>query len=144
MNIKKFNTDEEAVSPVIGVILMVAITVILAAVIGAFVLDLGSNQQENVNAGVSFDQSGSEVTIQLTDSGNADGIYLNTDSGDPSWVDSSGNAQTDKSTAGYALENVGDSVTIDTGSGDFSGTTEITVIAESGDSENVINNYEVN
>lgn len=38
------NDDEErAVSPVIGVILMVAITVILAAVIGAFVLQLGDN-----------------------------------------------------------------------------------------------------
>jgi len=33
--------EERAVSPVIGVILMVAITVILAAVIAAFVLDLG-------------------------------------------------------------------------------------------------------
>ncbi len=33
--------DDEAVSPVIGVILMVAITVILAAVIGTFVLGLG-------------------------------------------------------------------------------------------------------
>jgi flagellin-like protein len=36
-------TDEDAVSPVIGVILMVAITVILAAVIGTFVLGLGGN-----------------------------------------------------------------------------------------------------
>lgn len=39
-----FRTDEEgerAVSPVIGVILMVAITVILAAVIASFVLGLG-------------------------------------------------------------------------------------------------------
>ena len=35
--------DERAVSPVIGVILMVAITVILAAVIGAFVLQLGDS-----------------------------------------------------------------------------------------------------
>jgi len=35
------NSDERAVSPVIGVILMVAITVILAAVIGTFVLGLG-------------------------------------------------------------------------------------------------------
>ncbi|MFC6795396.1 type IV pilin [Halobaculum halobium] len=32
------NDDDRAVSPVIGVILMVAITVILAAVIGSFVL----------------------------------------------------------------------------------------------------------
>jgi flagellin-like protein len=34
--------SDRAVSPVIGVILMVAITVILAAVIGAFVLDIGN------------------------------------------------------------------------------------------------------
>ena len=40
---KKFSKDEEAVSPVIGVILMVAITVILAAVIAAFVFGMGGN-----------------------------------------------------------------------------------------------------
>ncbi len=38
-----FRENEEAVSPVIGVILMVAITVILAAVIAAFVFGMGSN-----------------------------------------------------------------------------------------------------
>ena len=38
-----FNSDDRAVSPVIGVILMVAITVILAAVIGTFVLGLGDS-----------------------------------------------------------------------------------------------------
>jgi len=41
MNIKELLTEDRGVSPVIGVILMVAITVILAAVIGAFVLGLG-------------------------------------------------------------------------------------------------------
>ena len=40
---RKFSKDEEAVSPVIGVILMVAITVILAAVIAAFVFNMGGN-----------------------------------------------------------------------------------------------------
>jgi flagellin-like protein len=44
---------ERAVSPVIGVILMVAITVILAAVIGAFVLEIGDQQETAPNA--SFD-----------------------------------------------------------------------------------------
>ena len=39
-------SDDRAVSPVIGVILMVAITVILAAVIGTFVLGLGDQVQE--------------------------------------------------------------------------------------------------
>jgi flagellin-like protein len=37
--------EHRAVSPVIGVILMVAITVILAAVIGAFVLEIGDQQE---------------------------------------------------------------------------------------------------
>jgi len=39
-----FRRNEDAVSPVIGVILMVAITVILAAVIAAFVFGLGGQQ----------------------------------------------------------------------------------------------------
>ncbi|WP_123619586.1 type IV pilin [Halorubrum sp. CSM-61] len=44
MNLKTaFQGDDRAVSPVIGVILMVAITVILAAVIGTFVLGLGDS-----------------------------------------------------------------------------------------------------
>jgi flagellin-like protein len=38
----KFGRNDEAVSPVIGVILMVAITVILAAVIAAFVFGMGT------------------------------------------------------------------------------------------------------
>jgi len=41
MTFKELLTEERAVSPVIGVILMVAITVILAAVIGTFVIGLG-------------------------------------------------------------------------------------------------------
>ncbi len=41
MQLRKLFDDDEAVSPVIGVILMVAITVILAAVIATFVLGLG-------------------------------------------------------------------------------------------------------
>ena len=43
MNFKQLLTDDDAVSPVIGVILMVAITVILAAVIATFVLGLGDS-----------------------------------------------------------------------------------------------------
>jgi len=41
MQLKQLFDDDDAVSPVIGVILMVAITVILAAVIATFVLGLG-------------------------------------------------------------------------------------------------------
>jgi len=47
MNIRTLVEDDEAVSPVIGVILMVAITVILAAVIATFVLGLGDSLSNN-------------------------------------------------------------------------------------------------
>ncbi|WP_135855041.1 type IV pilin [Halorussus salinus] len=45
MQLNELFADDDAVSPVIGVILMVAITVILAAVIGTFVLGLGDRVQ---------------------------------------------------------------------------------------------------
>ncbi|MFA9516195.1 type IV pilin [Halopenitus sp. H-Gu1] len=53
MKITTLFSDERAVSPVIGVILMVAITVILAAVIGTFVLGLG-NDLQNTQPTASF------------------------------------------------------------------------------------------
>jgi len=66
--------DDDAVSPVIGVILMVAITVILAAVIASFVLGLGDSADKvQPNSSFSFDSeddgSGSNalVTATLTD-----------------------------------------------------------------------------
>jgi len=44
--LKAIFSDDRGVSPVIGVILMVAITVILAAVIGTFVLGLGDSLEQ--------------------------------------------------------------------------------------------------
>ena len=59
MNVKQLFTDDDAVSPVIGVILMVAITVILAAVIGTFVLGLGDQVQSTApQASFNFEFSG--------------------------------------------------------------------------------------
>ena len=49
---KMFKTDEEAVSPVIGVILMVAIVVILAAVIAAFVFGMAGSTGTSKNVGM--------------------------------------------------------------------------------------------
>ncbi|WP_049907681.1 type IV pilin [Haloferax elongans] len=63
MNIKQLFTDSRAVSPVIGVILMVAITVILAAVIGTFVLGLGNQVSTAPQASFTFDYNGSNLTI---------------------------------------------------------------------------------
>ncbi|PGF15772.1 type IV pilin [Natrinema sp. CBA1119] len=56
------DNEERAVSPVIGVILMVAITVILAAVIAAFVLDMGSNQSSPAQAGLDLSNNTSDTS----------------------------------------------------------------------------------
>jgi len=76
-NIRK---EESAVSPVIGVILMVAITVILAAVIGAFVFGMGGNLKKTYNVGVTASQTGPEnVTFTFQGGPDADLVrYLNT------------------------------------------------------------------
>ncbi len=93
MNVKQFLDDDAAVSPVIGVILMVAITVILAAVIGTFVLGLGENVQSTPQAKFNFDynQTGSALTI-THDGGDAidsDNLNITSDTGtDVSWTDS--------------------------------------------------------
>jgi flagellin-like protein len=55
MQVQKLLNDDDAVSPVIGVILMVAITVILAAVIASFVLGLGNTQSTTPTASFGFD-----------------------------------------------------------------------------------------
>lgn len=68
--------DERAVSPVIGVILMVAITVILAAVIAAFVLDLGQSQSASASAGVQYDEDGSDLTVTFVQDDRTDGTGL--------------------------------------------------------------------
>lgn len=76
LNIPSLSGDDRGVSPVIGVILMVAITVILAAVIGTFVLGLGDQLGDSVNAGVSVDQDATNVTVTLVNKGNADSVEV--------------------------------------------------------------------
>ena len=64
-----FKTDDRAVSPVIGVILMVAITVILAAVIGTFVLGLGDQLGDSAPQ-ASFTIDGNDTnSINITKTG---------------------------------------------------------------------------
>ncbi|MXR41404.1 type IV pilin [Halobaculum sp. WSA2] len=70
MNFNALLDDDRAVSPVIGVILMVAITVILAAVIGSFVLGLGNSvQQTSPNANFQFDFDSGAGTATATHTG---------------------------------------------------------------------------
>ncbi|WP_436934096.1 type IV pilin [Halovenus marina] len=71
MQFKQVLSDEDAVSPVIGVILMVAITVILAAVIASFVLGLGDSANEvQPTTSFEFDYESNDLTITV-DSGEA-------------------------------------------------------------------------
>jgi flagellin-like protein len=69
---KLFNqntADDRAVSPVIGVILMVAITVILAAVIGTFVLGLGDQLGDSApQASFEIDSNNTSV-VNVTKTG---------------------------------------------------------------------------
>lgn len=70
MNLKQLFNDDNAVSPVIGVILMVAITVILAAVIATFVLGLGeqvSSTAPQASFGFDYEEiSGSNDELTVT------------------------------------------------------------------------------
>ena len=59
----KFRENEDAVSPVIGVILMVAITVILAAVIAAFVFGMAGNIQTTKNVAATATQQGNDIIV---------------------------------------------------------------------------------
>jgi flagellin-like protein len=101
MQLKQFLDDDRAVSPVIGVILMVAITVILAAVIGTFVLGLGDqvsqttpsasfqfdyDRNENINDTLTITHNGGDTlsTNEVTITAN-DGFRLNDSDASPDW-----------------------------------------------------------
>jgi len=64
-----FTKNDEAVSPVIGVILMVAITVILAAVIAAFVFGMAGNVQKTKVVSVSLARSGASSVVATLQGG---------------------------------------------------------------------------
>ncbi|NLV12304.1 type IV pilin [Haloarcula argentinensis] len=79
----RFKSDDSAVSPVVGVILMVAITVLLAATAATFFLDFGSGNlgQSAPQAAFSFDyESGSPDTLTIEhrsgDSIRAGNLYI--------------------------------------------------------------------
>jgi flagellin-like protein len=134
MKLKQLLTDDDAVSPVIGVILMVAITVILAAVIGTFVLGLGDRVSEaQPNAQFSFEYAegedydgGTHNFVNITHDG-GDGVEADqlevTIGGNSAWK--AGNSDThtiadddwagEKITAGATVEIYDDSGTISDG-----------------------------
>jgi len=144
MNIKQFVQDDEGVSPVIGVILMVAITVILAAVIAAFVLGLGDSGQDTPQMSFDFDYDSSSsppltITAESGDSINEaqvsfGGAYSGTAD---SWAgESSGTNDNEDITAGS-------SATI--ASGDLTSGETLNVVWESssGDDSSILASFDV-
>ena len=72
MKLRNLSDDDSAVSPVIGVILMVAITVILAAVIATFVLGLGDQVSDTApQASFDFDYNSTGNYMNITHTGGA-------------------------------------------------------------------------
>ena len=66
-----YTKNDEAVSPVIGVILMVAITVILAAVIAAFVFGMAGGVSATKNVAITAQRTATN-TISVTNMGGQD------------------------------------------------------------------------
>ena len=149
MQLKQLVADDDAVSPVIGVILMVAITVILAAVIGTFVLGLGENiedtapsttfettYEESNPSGTSCDPNGdsTENTLEIThQSGQtipADRLTVSEEGSDSPWSDCSDSTDT---------VGAGDTATVEV---DQSSTVRLIWTAEGGDQEDTLRTWE--
>lgn len=125
------DTDERGVSPVIGVILMVAITVILAAVIASFVLGFGDSVSQNVQAGADVtEKDDGNVTVTWISEGNAQSLNVTQDGTNTAFVDGEKN-----------MTAVGQSVEIETTATE---TITVTVVAVGeGGSKTVITQEEV-
>ncbi|RLM94884.1 type IV pilin [Halobellus sp. Atlit-38R] len=120
MQLKQLLEDDGAVSPVIGVILMVAITVILAAVIGSFVLNLGQGVQQTApQASFEFDYNTTAGTSNVTIT------HQSGDSITATQLDTAGATWHNESlgwNSSYTTVNAGDSLTKNASDG-FSGQT---------------------
>lgn len=134
---------------------MVAITVILAAVIAAFVLDLGESVDEEAQAGVDINtnQTGESVSVSITSMGNAERVEIRGDVGE-----NEANSRTIDEAAeegdieNYPIEEVGESFELGTNDAEHlgedyqfleedTGTLQVVAITEAG-SETVIQTYD--
>ncbi|ELZ69124.1 hypothetical protein C457_09811 [Haloferax prahovense DSM 18310] len=145
MQIKTMFTESRAVSPVIGVILMVAITVILAAVIGTFVLGLGDQVGDTApQASFSFNYDGTELTITHESGSQIDGDLV-TIAGD---VNVTATADANKwSTLGSDTISAGESVVVkDSGEDGFASGDVVRVVwtSESGSNSATLQKWTYN
>ena len=68
MEVMRLVTDERAVSPVIAVVLMIAVSVILLAIIGTFALQLdGGEGTPRVEFDFEWDDGGTDAGVDATD-----------------------------------------------------------------------------
>ena len=136
MKLNELFADDDAVSPVIGVILMVAITVILAAVIGTFVLGLGSEiETTEPQAQFSFDADSDTEKITVTHDG---GQPV-----DPDNVEVVASSGTDVSCSWDVSEiTAGNSCTTDPALTDEEGTLRVTWESDDGSQTGTLADYE--
>ncbi|MDD3042630.1 MAG: type IV pilin [Methanosarcinaceae archaeon] len=125
MNFRHLFENNKAVSPVIGVVLMVAITVILAAAIGSSVFGEGTSEPApqahlNIKAVSPYDGSSAVVTLE-----HLGGDPINFDSNSTTKVMVAiGTTSTEVNATGLGILNVGDTASLNLNNTD--GTTAIT------------------
>jgi len=145
MDIKELLQDDDAVSPVIGVILMVAITVILAAVIASFVLGLGDSAGDaapqatlsyNAEASGDFaDTTSDGDTITVTHDG---GASIDASNLQVTVSGSSGASQTDMTSTGDVVTSTNWGTSTTAGSTVTLGETGSSAILEDGETVRII------
>lgn len=140
MDVNRLATDRDAVSEVIGVILMVAITVILASVIAVVVLGIGGDTTVAPTADFSFDYDPDTNTVTAThtagDRIRADEVFVRGES-----LASTGNWQTlggeaSRSLGSQSAISSGDSLDVSVTGGDY--VLRVTWEASAGDASSVL------
>ncbi len=117
---KKAQEKTDAVSPVIGVILLVAVTVALVALATVIVFDIGSDVSDTADATVQVEQSDDEVVATVIRNENVASFELQDSSEDENSMEGD-------------LEDVGDSATIEVG--DNAGSVSVVASLEDGSDE---------
>jgi len=154
---KQMLQDEGAVSPVIGVILMVAVTVVLGAVIGAFVFGIGDKLGEPApNAQLNFDydadgnsldivhDGGDSITPDNTGSLAVSGSNIASDGSDLTWPPYGSTASNNNNgyvlDSGVSLTSGDDIVTV--ASVDSGHTVDLQWVSNGGDQSTTLGEFE--
>lgn len=122
--------DDDGTSPIIGILLIMAIMVILAGVINVFVLNLGGDVKENVKAGASVSTTDEyEIRVAWNSNQNADSLNVDILSDDCGVVNG----------AGATLSNVGDTFTSSSCNAGDTVTVVVTANGDGGASSVIVN-----